>query len=66
MSNPNLLALLKRIEWTEYQTNYGDSGMSCVECGNEDFEGHETNCELKAQIDRLEAEQASERNEGRA
>lgn len=58
--NSNLLALLKRLA-------HKSPMHCCPECDHNLAAGiHESFCELKAQIDRLEAEQASERNEGHA
>ena len=60
-----LLALLKRIEWHLF-IHHGYHETSCPSCNYEKEEGHLSGCELKAHIDRLEAEQTSARNEGHA
>lgn len=61
----DLLALLKRIEFIDMRDDCGLTYMNCPDC-TDTMPDHYTDCELKAQIDRLEAEHASERNEGHA
>lgn len=55
----NLLALLKRIEFIDMRDDCGLINKQCVECGESctHYEHHAEGCELKAQIDRLEAEE---------
>jgi hypothetical protein len=54
-----LLELLKRIEFIDMRDDCGLINRQCPECGEttEHYEHHAEGCELKSQIDRLEAEE---------